>query len=74
MPFQYMGYNSPGTNNTLRIKGANGYVDWTSTLSTGGTATFDEPICPNYTYCRYSPAYYLTIINPDYYIAPNGAN
>jgi hypothetical protein len=75
MPVQYIGYSSPGTNNTLRIKGANGYVDWTPTLSTGGTAIFDESNCPQAHYCPYPAVpYHLSIGNPDYYIVPNGAN
>jgi len=73
MPYQYFGYSSPNTNNALRIKGGNGWVPWNATLSTGGTAQWDERNCPNPSYCPGSPAYTLQTLNADYYIKTYGA-
>jgi hypothetical protein len=44
MPVTAYGYSDPNTNNALRIEGANGYVPWTSTLSSGQTGYYDEAL------------------------------
>ncbi len=72
MPYTYYGYGTRGTNNTLRIKGANGYVDWTTTLSSGGTADYDESNCPNSSYCANTPPYYLHMLQANYYMDDYG--
>ncbi len=72
MPAQYFGYSSPNTNNALRIKGANGWVPWNATLSTGGTVQWDERNCPNPSYCPGFPPYTLLTLNADYYLKAYG--
>lgn len=42
MPLQYFGNSNPYTNNGLRIKGANGFVPWTTSLSSYYTSMYDE--------------------------------
>lgn len=68
MPATVYGYSSPNTNNALRIKGAAGYVPWTSTLSHGGTIDWDER--------NGSPTGVttnLTVLNADYKIQGSGS-
>lgn len=73
MPVTIYGASNPNTNNALRIKGAAGYVPWTQTLSTGGTAAYDERNCPNPSYCPSpSPAYYISAFNLSYKIEAYG--
>lgn len=64
MPKTVYGYSSPGTNSTLRIKGAAGWVNWTSSLSTGGTIAWDER--------NTSPTYTLSVLVADYEIEGYG--
>ena len=42
MPTTLYGYPALNTNSTLRIKGANGWVNWTTTLSSHTTGYYDE--------------------------------
>jgi hypothetical protein len=42
MPVTVYGNSNPNTNNGLRIKGGNGYVPWTTSLSSYTTAYYDE--------------------------------
>lgn len=42
MPTTYYGNANPYTNNGLRIKGANGFVPWTNSLSSYYTSYYDE--------------------------------
>jgi hypothetical protein len=71
MPATLYGYSNPNTNNTLRIKGANGFVPWTSTLSSGQTNYYDErngwPDCSTsgMPYCAY---YWFGVYNYNYYV------
>lgn len=55
MPTTIYGYSDPNTNNALRLNGANGYVPWTTALSSGETSDYDE---------RYSsPDYWFSAFN-----------
>jgi hypothetical protein len=71
MPLTYYGYSNPNTNNALRIRGANGYVAWTSNLSSGQTGYYDEQYgqtgCgqPGNPACAY---YYFGVDNYNYYV------
>ena len=65
------GYSNPNTNNALRIRGANGWVAWTTSLSSGQTGYYDEssgqPGCgqPGNPPCLY---YNFGIYNANYYV------
>lgn len=73
MPYTIYGSSNPNTNSGLRIKGGNGYVAWTPSLSTGGTAAYDERNCPNPSYCPSpSPTYYVSAFYPSYMIEGYG--
>lgn len=71
MPVTLFGSSNPNTNNGLRVKGANGYVPWTTSLSSGSTAYYDERNCPNAS-CVGSPAYWVSAFNPNYYFEAFG--
>lgn len=64
MPKATYGYSSINTNSTLRIKGANGWVNWTPSLSSGGTIQWDER--------NSTPSYWLTTLRADYDIQGYG--
>lgn len=56
MPTTFYGYSNPNTNNALRIKGGNGYVPWSGTLSSGETSDYDERSS--------SPDYWISTLSP----------
>jgi len=58
MPVTVYGYSDPNTNNALRIKGASGFVPWTSSLSSGQTGYYDER--------SGQPAYWFGVFNYNY--------
>ena len=54
MPYSIFGTATTGTNSTLRLRGASGWGDWTSAVS---TATVDSR--PNYYYSYYQKWYHF---------------
>jgi hypothetical protein len=66
MPVTTFGYSSPRTNDTLRIQGANGFVDWTNNLSSYYTSWYDERNCPDKNLGCTSGPYYFSLAVPNY--------
>ncbi len=73
MPTTIFGSSDPSTNNGLRIDGANGYVPWNTSLSSGSTSAYDERNCPNTGNCPHSPAYTVSNFNNYYKVETYGA-
>ena|GEM_PF-6423478 len=67
MPYTYYGSTNPNSNSGLRIKGANGYEIWGTSLSSGTTNAYDERYCPNPTNCLATPNYIYSDLVPSYY-------
>jgi len=72
MPYTTFGYSSPGTDSTLRIKGASGWVDWTPGINGHQLTTYDEHNCPSASSCPSSPPYYLSVLNANYNLQTHG--
>jgi hypothetical protein len=74
MPVTYYGSSTIGGNNELRIKGANGWVTWTTSLSSYTTSRYDEstgaPGCGN----TCTVYYYLAEVHSYYYFEAYGEN
>jgi hypothetical protein len=66
-PAAFYGSTNPGTNNTIRVRGANGWQDWNTSLLAGKTATFFED--PNV----YSPSTTTTTLTNHYWFYTTGS-
>lgn len=66
MPVTVFGSSNPYTNSGLRIKGANGYVPWTSSLSSYTTSWYDERYCPNDNCPSPAVPYYASLFYSNY--------
>lgn len=74
MPLTTFGSSNPNTNAGMRIKGANGWVVWSTSLSSHYTTKYDESNCPNPTWCQSGPPvygvpFYLSVYNANYYLS-----